>query len=174
MDEIKVVLVDEQNKERGFMEKQEAHIQGELHRAFSVFLYHDNKMLIQRRALHKYHCGGMWANTCCSHPRHNEVLEVAVKQRLVEEMGIHYQGELIPAFDFTYRATFENGLIEHEYDHVFIGEFSGEYAVNKDEVDEGKWIEIEQLEREILENEEMFCPWFLIALPKVLELIIEE
>ena len=115
-----VILVDQQDREIGVAEKLEAHRKGKLHRAFSVFLFNaKDEMLLQQRAAEKYHSGGLWTNTCCSHPRPGEPTEAAARRRLREEMGISCN--LNKAFDFIYRAEFDNGLIEHELDHVFIG-----------------------------------------------------
>jgi isopentenyl-diphosphate delta-isomerase len=118
-----VVLVDTDDREVGLMEKMQAHKEGKLHRAFSVFLLNDkNELLLQRRALQKYHCGGMWTNTCCSHPRANETLQNAVDRRLAEELGITCATEKL--YSFIYKADVGNNLVEHEFDHVFFGRFS--------------------------------------------------
>ena len=122
MSEEKVVLVDKDDNEIGLMPKMEAHQKGILHRAFSVFLLNsDNQILLQKRSSNKYHSGGLWTNTCCSHPRDGENIINAGKRRLSEEMGINT--DLIEAFKFTYKAKLENGLTEHEYDHVLIGKY---------------------------------------------------
>jgi len=116
----KVVLVDELDKELGVMEKMQAHSLGLLHRAFSVFIFNDkNELLLQRRAKSKYHSGGLWSNTCCTHPRQGESIVAAAERRLVEEMG--FTTNLDKAFDFIYHKSLDQGLIEHEFDHVFIG-----------------------------------------------------
>ena len=114
-----VILVDEQDITIGKMEKQQAHLEGLLHRAFSIFIFNsENKLLLQKRASSKYHCGGLWTNTCCSHPRENETVQEAANRRLQEEMGM--QCDLTPIFSFVYKANFENGLTEHEFDHVLL------------------------------------------------------
>ena len=163
-----VVLVDEQDNAIGTMEKQQAHIEGVLHRAFSIFIFNsEKKLLLQKRASSKYHCGGLWTNTCCSHPRENESLQDAASRRLQEEMGMHC--ELKHIFSFVYKAEFENGLIEHEFDHVFFGESNQIPELNVDEVEEFKYIGLEELQTEIKEKPESFTPWFLIALDRVKE-----
>ena len=128
-----VVLVDEQDNAIGTMEKQQAHVEGVLHRAFSIFIFNsEKKLLLQKRASSKYHCGGLWTNTCCSHPRETENIQDAAIRRLHEEMGM--QCELNAIFSFVYKAEFENGLTEHEFDHVFIGHFHHHIEFNTEEV----------------------------------------
>lgn len=163
-----VVLVDEQDNAIGKMEKQQAHVEGALHRAFSIFIFNsEKKMLLQKRASSKYHCGGLWTNTCCSHPRENESLQDAANRRLQEEMGMNC--ELKPIFSFVYKAEFENGLIEHEFDHVFFGETNQIPELNLDEVEEFKYIGVDELQAEVKDKPESFTPWFLIALDRVKE-----
>jgi len=163
-----VILVDEQDKAIGIMEKQRAHVEGALHRAFSIFIFNsEKKLLLQKRASSKYHCGGLWTNTCCSHPRENEVLQDAANRRLVEEMGMTC--ELTPIFSFVYKAQFENGLTEHEFDHVFFGESNQIPSINRDEVEDFRFVAIEELQLEIIESPQNFTPWFLIALDRVNE-----
>jgi len=163
-----VILVDEEDREIGKMEKIRAHQEGRLHRAFSIFIFSpDGRMLIQKRAKEKYHCGGLWANACCSHPRPGETLEEAVHRRLREELG--FDTELKEAFHFIYRATFPNGLTENEFDHVFIGFYSGPVQPNKEEVEEIKWVAPEEILEDMRKNPERYTPWFRIALEKVLE-----
>ena len=128
-----VILVNKDDCEVGVMEKMEAHQKGLLHRAFSVFLFNKKgEILLQQRAKHKYHSGGLWTNTCCSHPRPGESLSKATQRRLREEMGI--KCEMRPAFSFIYKKKFANGLTEHELDHVFLGRFDGTPEINKEEV----------------------------------------
>lgn len=163
-----VVLVDEQDNAIGTMEKQQAHVEGVLHRAFSIFIFNsDKKLLLQKRASSKYHCGGMWTNTCCSHPRETENTIDAAHRRLQEEMGM--QCELKPIFSFVYKAEFENGLTEHEFDHVFFGESDQTPTLNLEEVEDFRYIGMEELQIEINENPAHFTPWFLIALDRVKE-----
>ena len=162
-----VVLVDEQDNPIGKMEKQQAHIEGLLHRAFSIFIFNsENKLLLQKLASSKYHCGGLWTNSCCSHPRENENIQDAANRRLVEEMGM--QCSLKPIFTFMYKAEFDNGLIEHEFDHVFFGESNQTPNINTEEVEAYRYISMDALQQEIKEFPEKFTPWFIIALDRVL------
>jgi isopentenyl-diphosphate delta-isomerase len=162
-----VVLVDEQDNPIGKMEKQQAHIEGLLHRAFSIFIFNsEKKLLLQKRASSKYHCGGLWTNSCCSHPRENENIQDAANRRLAEEMGM--QCSLKPIFTFIYRAEFDNGLIEHEFDHVFFGESDQNPKINPEEVETYRYIAMENLQQEVKEFPENFTPWFIIALERVL------
>jgi len=163
-----VILVDEQDITIGKMEKQQAHLEGLLHRAFSIFIFNsENKLLLQKRASSKYHCGGLWTNTCCSHPRENETVQEAANRRLQEEMGM--QCDLTPIFSFVYKANFENGLTEHEFDHVLFGESNQIPSINIEEVEDYRFVGIEELQREIKESPQNFTPWFLIALDRVNE-----
>jgi isopentenyl-diphosphate delta-isomerase len=163
-----VVLVDEQDNAIGTMEKQQAHVEGVLHRAFSIFIFNSEKeLLLQKRASSKYHCGGLWTNTCCSHPRENESVLDAANRRLQEEMGM--QSVLKPIFTFQYKAEFANGLSEHEFDHVFFGESNDMPAINIEEVEDFRFIGMEELQLEIKKSPQHFTPWFLIALNRVNE-----
>lgn len=154
-----VILVDERDQPLGLMEKMEAHRQGLLHRAFSVFVLNNNgELLLQQRALHKYHSGGLWTNTCCSHPRYNEKIEDAAHRRLMEEMGFDCYVE--KAFEFTYRAELDKGMIEHEYDHLFIGYHNADPKVNPAEVMDFKWQDLDSIERELREEPEQYTAWF--------------
>ena len=162
-----VVLVDEQDNPIGKMEKQQAHIEGLLHRAFSIFIFNsEKKLLLQKRASSKYHCGGLWTNSCCSHPRETENIQDAANRRLAEEMGM--QCSLKPIFTFMYRAEFDNGLIEHELDHVFFGESDQNPKINPEEVETYRYIAMEDLQQEVKEFPQNFTPWFIIALDRVL------
>jgi isopentenyl-diphosphate delta-isomerase len=162
-----VVLVDEQDNAIGTMEKQQAHVEGVLHRAFSIFIFNSEKeLLLQKRASSKYHCGGLWTNACCSHPRENENTQDAANRRLEEEMGM--QCSLTPIFTFVYKAGFENGLTEHEFDHVFFGESNQTPKINTEEVEAYRYISMDVLQQEIKEFPEKFTPWFIIALDRVL------
>ena len=164
-----LICVDFMDREIGRIDKESAHKKGVLHRAFSVVLYKDNKMLIQKRAIHKYHSGGLWANTCCSHPRTNDILSDA-KQRLKEEVGITAK-DLRELYSFVYFHKFNSQLYEYEYDHVIIGEWQGEYVINEDEVSEMKWIDIDELASDMIANPEKYSVWFLSLAPKVIEYI---
>ena len=156
-----VILVDENDQEIGKMEKQEAHEKGLLHRAFSVFVFNENKeLLLQQRALTKYHSAGLWTNTCCSHPRIGETIEQAAHRRLMEEMG--FDCDLSTKTSFIYKAAFENGLTEHEFDHVLVGSFNGEINFNPTEVKNFKWINLEELQIDLLQNNQNYTAWFKI------------
>jgi len=163
-----VILVDKADCEVGVMEKMEAHQLAQLHRAFSVFLFNrQGKMLLQQRALSKYHSAGLWTNACCSHPRPGESLENAVHRRLFEEMGI--ATPVTKAFDFIYQAALPNELVEHEFDHVFIGNFNGEVSPNHLEVANFVYQSIEEVNINLLSHPERYTVWFKIAFPKVVE-----
>ena len=163
-----VILVDEHDREIGLMEKIEAHEKALLHRAFSVFIFNENgEMLLQQRAFTKYHSGGLWTNACCSHPRQNEEVMQAAQRRLQEEMG--FTTELKKAFSFTYKAAFDNGLTEHEFDHVFIGTYNGVINFNKNEVHQYKYVSIAQIENMLAFNPPDYTVWFKIAFEKVKE-----
>lgn len=155
-----VVLVDENDHEQGFMEKMEAHRQGALHRAISVFIFNDKgEWLLQQRASDKYHCPGKWSNTCCTHPLPGESYETAAQRRLKEEMGLCVP--LKQEWQFIYRAELDDGLVEHEYDTVFTGISNADPIINPQEVAAYRYISAADLESEILTMPENFTPWFL-------------
>ena len=161
--EEKVVLVTEKDEVLGLMEKMQAHENGILHRAFSVFLYNSKgEMLLQKRAAEKYHSPNQWTNACCSHPRIEETYEQAAKRRIKEELGIDC--ELEEKFWFIYKADVGQNLWEHELDHVFVGNYEGEYNLNKEEVAEVRYISLENLNLELENNPENFTEWFKIIL----------
>jgi isopentenyl-diphosphate delta-isomerase len=163
-----VILVDELDNELGVMEKMEAHQKGVLHRAFSVFLFDkEGNMLLQKRAINKYHSPGLWTNTCCSHPRLGETVNDAANRRLIEEMGIHCTTEL--AFKFIYNASLDQELIEHELDHVFVGEYDGAVFPNKEEVSDYLYESIDEIKAKMETDPKAFTVWFNIAFPKVVE-----
>ena len=156
-----VVLVNPEDQVVGLMEKQQAHIAGLLHRAFSVFIFNKKgELMLQQRAADKYHSPGLWTNTCCSHPRENETYEEAAHRRLQEEMG--FDTALTYVFNFIYKAQFDNGLTEHELDHVFIGYYDGEPTLNPEEVMDYRWITLEDLAMEMKQSPERFTAWFKI------------
>jgi isopentenyl-diphosphate delta-isomerase len=149
------------------MEKMEAHEKALLHRAFSVFVFNKKgELLLQQRALHKYHSGGLWTNTCCSHPRKGEQVIQSAHRRLMEEMGFDCELEL--KHKFIYKAPFTNGLTEHELDYIFTGEYEVAPNPNPDEVASFRWIEMAQLQKEIEEHPENFTVWFRIILDQYL------
>jgi isopentenyl-diphosphate delta-isomerase len=161
-----VILVTENDEPIGTMEKMEAHRQGVLHRAFSIFIFNGSgDMLVQKRAREKYHGAGLWSNACCSHPYPNETIETAAARRLQEELG--FSTNLEKAFEFTYRAPVENSLTEHEYDHVFCGEYENEMDFNKQEVEDVAFINMPDLEAAIERQPGNFTTWFRIVFPQV-------
>jgi isopentenyl-diphosphate Delta-isomerase len=161
-----VLLVNEQDEPVGILEKMEAHRKGLLHRAFSVFVFDKHgRMLLQQRAAQKYHGGGLWTNTCCSHPYPEEAVEDAASRRLQEEMGFTTPLEKI--FAFTYRANVENGLVEHEYDHVFAGKYEGSLHLNPEEVSDSRYMEMDAIEDWLSTDPAAFTTWFRIAFPLV-------
>ncbi|MGB1114336.1 MAG: isopentenyl-diphosphate Delta-isomerase, partial [Flavobacteriaceae bacterium] len=161
MKEEKVILVDTADTPLGMMPKMEAHEKAVLHRAFSVFiLNHKGELMLQQRALHKYHSPGLWTNTCCSHQRLGETNIEAGKRRLYEEMG--FSVPLQELFSFIYKAPFDNGLTEHELDHVMVGYFEAEPTINPEEVAAWKWISLEELEQDLSRKPENYTVWFKI------------
>ena len=162
-----VVLVDENDSEVGLMEKLQAHEEGRLHRAFSVLIFNDkNEMLIHKREKNKYHCGGLWTNACCSHPRQNESPEAAAKRRLQEEMGFTTDVNFIASF--VYKAEFENGLTEHEFDHLFIGIFNDEPNPNPKEVEDWKFIALDELVKDVNKHPNKYTAWFITIIKEQL------
>lgn len=156
-----VVLVDQDDQKLGLMEKQQAHVAGLLHRAFSVFVFNSKgELMIQQRAASKYHSPTLWTNTCCSHPRDNETYEAAAHRRLQEEMG--FDCELEYKFNFIYKAHLENDLIEHELDHVFIGTFDEDPKLNPEEVMAYRWVELDDLKKDMEKNPQNYTAWFKI------------
>lgn len=161
MKEEQVILVNHNDEPIGLMNKLEAHEKAVLHRAFSVFILNDkNEVMLQQRAHHKYHSPLLWTNTCCSHQRAGETNIEAGKRRLEEEMG--FSTELKELFHFIYKAPFDNGLTEHELDHVMIGYYNNEPNINDDEVESWKWMTIEDIKVDMLQNPEQYTVWFKI------------
>lgn len=159
--EEKVILVNESDEQIGLMEKIEAHEKALLHRAFSVFVYNDkNEIMIQQRAHSKYHSPGLWANTCCSHQREGESNVDAGKRRLMEEMG--FQTDLKEITSFIYKAPFDNGRSEHEYDYILTGHFNDEPKINPDEVADWKWMSVEEIKKDMANQPEKYTAWFKI------------
>ncbi|MCX6742192.1 MAG: isopentenyl-diphosphate Delta-isomerase [Candidatus Pacearchaeota archaeon] len=160
-----VILVNLHDKPGGVGEKLLVHKKGILHRAFSILVFNSkNEMLLQKRALSKYHCGGLWSNACCSHPRPNESLDSATKRRLKEEMGLVCK--LKEIFVFHYKVSFDN-LTENEIDHVFIGYSDSKPKINKEEVSDYKWVSLEMLDMDITKNPEKYTPWFRIIWERI-------
>ncbi|KFF26344.1 isopentenyl-diphosphate Delta-isomerase [Chryseobacterium vrystaatense] len=158
-----VVLVNPEDDVLGLMEKQQAHINGVLHRAFSVFLFNSKgEMLLQKRASGKYHSPNQWTNAVCSHPKEGETYLDGAKRRLNEELGI--EAELSEKFNFIYKADVGGGLWEHELDYVFVGNYESDFNLNKEEVQEVRFVSMENLDHEIAQNPENFTEWFKIIL----------
>ena len=161
--EEQVVLVSEKDEILGVMDKMQAHENGILHRAFSVFLFNDKgEMLLQKRAADKYHSPNQWTNAVCSHPRMGETYMEAAQRRRKEEVGI--ETPITYRFNFLYKADVGQNLWEHELDHVFTGNFEGEFKLNEDEVSEVRYISIDELDKEMSANPENFTEWFKIIL----------
>ncbi len=165
MEEEKVVLVNENDEQIGLMPKLEAHQKAVLHRAFSVFVLNNkNELMLQQRAHHKYHSPGLWTNTCCSHQRDGESNIQAGTRRLQEEMG--FTTSLKNSVSFIYKAPFDNGLTEHEYDHVLIGTYEKDPVINPDEVADWKWMAIEDVKNDISTFPQHYTAWFKIIFEK--------
>lgn len=163
-----VILVNESDEQVGTMEKIEAHQKALLHRAFSVFIFNSKgEMLLQQRAENKYHSPGLWTNACCSHPAPGEETGNAAERRLKEELG--FNTGLKKLFSFTYKVGFDNGLTEHEYDHVFTGIYDGDIYPNKEEVKDYCFKPVEEIREALEQTPEKFTPWFRIAFPVVIK-----
>lgn len=165
--EEQVVLVDEQCNELGLMPKLEAHEKGILHKAISIIIFNSKgEMLVTQRAFTKYHWAGIWSNTCCSHPREGESFNDAAHRRLQEELG--FETPLTEAFHFIYKATDEaTGLIEHEYDTVYTGNFNDAFQFNKEEINDVRWMKVEDLLADIESNSAQYSFWFKIILKEM-------
>ena len=165
MIEEQVILVDEKDNQIGLMPKMEAHEKSQLHRAFSVFVFNDkNELLLQQRAASKYHSPLLWTNTCCSHQRDGETSLQAGTRRLQEEMG--FVCNLKEIFSFIYKASFENGLTEHELDHVMVGNYNDQPVINKEEVEDFKWMTLEAVQNDMAKNPDNYTAWFKIIFEK--------
>lgn len=165
MKEEQVILVNEQDQQVGLMGKMEAHQKALLHRAFSVFILNgNNEVMLQQRAAEKYHSPLLWTNTCCSHQRENESNIEAGQRRLQEEMG--FSVPLKELFSFIYKAPFDNGLTEHELDHVMVGYYNEEPTINPEEVGDWKWMKIEDIRKDMEENPGIYTEWFKIIFSK--------
>lgn len=165
MEEENVILVNQYDEQIGTMPKMEAHEKALLHRAFSVFILNDNdEIMLQQRAANKYHSPMLWTNTCCSHQREGETNIEAGKRRLQEEMGFHV--DLNEVFSFIYKAPFDNGLTEHEYDHVMIGHYNAEPNINPEEVEDWKWMSPQNIKKDMSLAPENYTVWFKIIFQK--------
>ena len=168
METSQVILVNEKDKPVGVAKKMEAHQKGLLHRAFSVFIFDaKGRMLLQQRSAEKYHGAHLWTNACCSHPFPEENVQEAAQRRLNEELG--FSTALKKIFSFTYHAAVENNLIEHEFDHVFAGEYEGTILANRHEVADYSYEEVEEIKKAIENEPQKFTSWFKIAFPKIEE-----
>ncbi|WBL27423.1 isopentenyl-diphosphate Delta-isomerase [Zunongwangia sp. HGR-M22] len=160
-----VILVNEKDEQIGLMEKIEAHEKALLHRAFSVFVFNNKgELMLQQRALTKYHTPGLWTNTCCSHQREGESNVEAGKRRLMEEMG--FTTELKDTISFIYKAPFQNGLTEHEFDHILVGHYDEDPKPNPDEVNAWKWVSLEEVKEDMKANPDVYTEWFKIIFDK--------
>ncbi|MEJ1223918.1 isopentenyl-diphosphate Delta-isomerase [Sediminicola sp. 1XM1-17] len=172
MKEENVILVNESDEQIGTMPKMEAHEKALLHRAFSVFVMNDKgETMLQQRAAHKYHSPLLWTNTCCSHQRVGETNVSAGKRRLQEEMG--FSTELTELFSFIYKAPFDNGLTEHEFDHVMIGNYEEDPSINPDEVADWKWMKPEDVKADISKNPDAYTAWFKIIFERFYNHLIQ-
>ena len=172
MKEEKVILVNEHDEPIGLMPKMEAHEKALLHRAFSVFVMNANgETMLQQRAKDKYHSPLLWTNTCCSHQREGESNVEAGKRRLMEEMG--FTTELKELFHFVYKAPFDNGLTEHEFDHVMIGYYEDEPHINPDEVEDWKWMYPEDIKKDMDQNPQEYTAWFKIIFERFYDHLME-
>jgi isopentenyl-diphosphate delta-isomerase len=164
--EKQMIIVDEKDREKGVAGKMETHTKGLLHRAFSVFIFNrKGEMLLQQRAMNKYHSGGLWTNACCSHPQPGEDTKKAAIKRLKEEMG--FETTLKKLFDFVYKVDFENGLIEHEFDHVFVGEYDGLIHFSNDEVMACSYKNMQDIADSLEKNPTQYTTWFRLAFPGI-------
>lgn len=165
MKEEHVILVNEKDEQIGTMPKLEAHEKALLHRAFSVFVFNDkNELMLQQRAVHKYHSPNLWTNTCCSHQRVGESNIEAGKRRLREEMG--FVTELKDTISFIYKTPFDNGLTEHEYDHILVGHYNQTPIINSEEVSDWKWMSLETVKNDMIDNPSFYTEWFKIIFDK--------
>ena len=173
MKEEKVILVTPKDEPIGLMPKIEAHEKAVLHRAFSVFVINSkNELMLQQRAFGKYHSPGLWTNTCCSHQRHQEGNIEAGMRRLREEMG--FETDLEYLFNFIYKAPFDNGLTEHELDHVMLGRYENEPLINPEEVASWKWMNIDEIHSDLIDNPENYTVWFAIIFERFYKYIKEK
>ncbi len=161
-----IILVNENDEQIGVAEKMEAHRKALLHRAFSIFIFNNrNEMLLQQRTISKYHSGGLWTNTCCSHPIQGEENKAGAEKRLFEEMG--FTTDLTKVFHFTYKHEFDNGLTEYEFDHVFVGFYNGRVYPNPYEASDFCFMGMTEIEASLASHPKKFSAWFQIAFPMI-------
>ncbi|NQU99744.1 MAG: isopentenyl-diphosphate Delta-isomerase [Parcubacteria group bacterium] len=162
-----IILVNENNKKIGEGEKMDVHEKGLLHRAFSIFIFNNkNELMLQKRAATKYHSPNLWSNTCCSHPKPSEKTKDGAERRIEEEMG--FKCELEELLSFTYKVGFSNGLVENEYDHIFMGEHKDKPRLNLEEASDWKWVDLEDLEKDMHKNPENYTHWLKLCLNKLI------
>lgn len=167
MKPIEVILVNENDEIIGSMEKIEAHQKGLLHRAVSVYVFNDKReLLLQLRSVNKYHCGGLWTNTCCGHPLPGETAKDSARRRLREEMG--FDCDLDKVFEFKYKLPVTDGLIENEYGHIFFGKYEGAININPQEADDFKYVSVTQIIAQLEQRPDNFTPWFRLVFKNVL------
>ncbi len=161
-----IILVDKNDNQVGVGEKLDVHIKGSLHRAFSVFIFNSKgELMLQKRAVTKYHGGGLWTNTCCGHPRPDEDVRSAAMRRLKEEMG--FSCYLQKMFDYVYKVKLDKGMTEHEFLHVFRGTYDGKPVLNPLEADGWKWVDVKELKNDIKKNPGIYTPWFKLSMEKL-------
>jgi isopentenyl-diphosphate Delta-isomerase len=166
--ENKIILVDKKDKEIGIEFKIKAHKEGKLHRAFSIFIFNSKgDLLLQKRLPEKYHSGGLWTNTCCSHPNSGETIISSAHRRLKEEMG--FDCDLKEIFSFIYKVKLDQDIIEYEFDHVLVGKFNGNPKINKNEVEDFKWVSLKFLTRDIKQHPDNYTYWFKKCYSKVIK-----
>ena len=169
---VKIILVDKKDREIGADFKMKVHKEGKLHRAFSIFIFNSKgDLLLQKRSLKKYHSGGLWTNTCCSHPNFGETILFAAHKRLKEEMG--FDCDLKEIFSFVYKAKLDKDIIEHEFDHVLIGKFDRNPKINNNEVEDFKWVSPKFLASDIKNNSNAYSYWLKKCYSKVIKIIYE-
>lgn len=161
-----LILVNEHDEAIGVEEKIAAHLNGALHRAFSLFIFNSGgQLLVQKRTSTKYHSNGLWSNTCCGHPRPGESIEAASRRRLSEEMGFDCGVEKV--FEFVYRVKLDNGFYEYEYDHVLVGKFDGTPVPNRDEVEDWAWVNLRKIRLDIAAHPDLYTYWFRISIDEL-------
>jgi isopentenyl-diphosphate delta-isomerase len=161
-----LILLDEDNNEVGFLDKLSVHQQGHFHRAFSVLIYDGKNVLIHRRAQEKYHCGGLWSNTCCGHPSQSNDIRQQAEKRLFEEMGFNCELQFLRQYQ--YHAHLDNELIENELVDIFVGRYDGEITPNTEEVEAFEWVDIGDLQENVIRSPETYTPWFRLYCRDVL------
>ena len=167
-----LILVNEVDQEIGYGEKLSVHQNAQLHRAFSIFVVNDqDQLMLQKRAYSKYHSGGLWTNTCCSHPLKGEEQDQTVHNRLLDEMG--FDCELTKLFHFIYKAELDKGLTEHELDYVYFGRYNHEPKLNPEEACDWKWMDLDELRTDLLQNPDQYTFWINDAFERFYQIYID-